>query len=219
MLAPNIKFNQASFEYYMLHLTPKTQIEQIKNKLANFKKLDEENNIVVVVLDDKFDLNKLNATITALIDYTKNIGIHLHSILANDYLNVDKIESLPVIHLPKTKKSNVHIYDKTLLVDEPVRSGLKIENDGDIIVSSFVSDNAEIVASGNIHIYGEARGRIIAGSRGDKTARIFAAKFNAELISIGGVYKTIESKLPENIEKKAVMIMLDEKERLNIIPL
>jgi septum site-determining protein MinC len=106
-----------------------------------------------------------------------------------------------------------------LLIEEPVRSGIKVENDGDVIITTLVSHNAEIIASGNIHVYGDCRGRVLAGNGGNKKAKIFIARFNAELISIAGIYRVIEDKLPDNLHNKAVQIFLDEKERLNVIPL
>jgi septum site-determining protein MinC len=150
--------------------------------------------------------------------FANQAGVHLHSILKNEILDLDNIAGVAVVNLPQTKKS-IPVQNKPLMFDEPVRSGMKLENDGDIIISSFVSDNAEVMASGNIHIYGEAKGRLIAGSAGNKEARIFTSKFNAELIAIGGIYKIIEDKLPANIDRKPVMIILDDKERLNIVPL
>jgi septum site-determining protein MinC len=76
-----------------------------------------------------------------------------------------------------------------------------------------------VISGGNVHIYGDCRGRILAGVNGDKSAKIFANKFNAEFISIAGVYRVIEDKLPANLENKAVQIFLDDKERLNIVRL
>lgn len=218
MVTSKIKFNQASFDYYILQITPDTEFEQIKLKLSNFKELDECNIVIVIDLKGVFDLEKLTLMINRLDEYVKTVEIMLHSILANDWLNITQVGKVPVVKLPLNKKSR-HIFNKSLIIDEPVRSGVKIENDGDIVISNFVSDNAEIIASGNIHIYGEARGRLIAGSNGDKSARIFSTKFNAALISIGGIYKIIEAKLPDNIRCKPVMVMLDENERLCISPL
>ena len=139
--------------------------------------------------------------------------------LRNNFIHADSISGVQVIDIPESEKPSEHIFNKVLFYSDPLRSGMKLENDGDIIVTSFVSDNAEVIASGNIHIYGEAKGRLVAGSGGDKTARIFVGKFNAELISIGGLYRTMDEKLPDNIFHKSVMISLDNKNRLIIEPM
>ncbi|MEM8663331.1 MAG: septum site-determining protein MinC [Pseudomonadota bacterium] len=80
---------------------------------------------------------------------------------------------------------------KTLILNEPVRSGQSVVHmKGDVTVIGSVASGAEVVASGSIHIYGALKGRAIAGSNGDRTARIFCSALNAELVAIDGLYKT-----------------------------
>jgi septum site-determining protein MinC len=81
----------------------------------------------------------------------------------------------------------------TLLLDRPVRSGQSIvHQDGDISVLGSVGSGAEIVAGGNIHIYGTLRGRAMAGIMGNAHARIFCQKIEAELLAIDGYYRTAD---------------------------
>ena len=78
----------------------------------------------------------------------------------------------------------------TLVVTEPVRSGQRIFADrGDLVVLAAVSSGAELIAHGNIHVYGALRGRALAGVNGDKTARIFCQSLEAELVAIAGLYR------------------------------
>lgn len=80
-----------------------------------------------------------------------------------------------------------------LVVTEPVRSGQKVfAEHGDLVIVAPVSAGAELVSVGNIHVYGTLRGRALAGVSGDETARIFCQSFNAELVAVGGLYKTSE---------------------------
>lgn len=82
---------------------------------------------------------------------------------------------------------------KSRLITQPVRSGQQIyAKDSDLIVTSSVSNGAELLADGNIHIYGILKGRALAGVGGDKQARIFCHKLDAELISIAGLYQLNE---------------------------
>jgi septum site-determining protein MinC len=49
------------------------------------------------------------------------------------------------------------------LIDQPVRSGQRIYAPNcDLIVTSHVSAGAELIADGNIHVYGMMRGRALA---------------------------------------------------------
>ncbi len=82
---------------------------------------------------------------------------------------------------------------KTRVVTQPVRSGQQIYADGgDLVVLAAVSPGAEVLADGNIHVYGPLRGRALAGAHGDRTARIFCQCLEAELVSIAGHYRLFE---------------------------
>jgi septum site-determining protein MinC len=96
----------------------------------------------------------------------------------------------------------------TRIVAEPVRSGTQIyARGGDLIVTAAVSAGAELVADGNIHVYGRLRGRALAGAAGDTTARIFCARLEAELVSIAGRY-LVSEQLPAEHQGGAVQIAL-----------
>ncbi|MCQ4348738.1 septum site-determining protein MinC [Pseudomonas stutzeri] len=81
----------------------------------------------------------------------------------------------------------------TLVVTRPVRGGQQVYAEGgDLVVLSAVSPGAELIADGNIHVYGPLRGRVLAGAGGNTEARIFCQQLTAELLSIAGRYKVAE---------------------------
>lgn len=81
-----------------------------------------------------------------------------------------------------------------LLVTVPVRSGQQVFSEmGDLVVVASVGSGAELIARGNIHIYGPMRGRALAGVNGDSSARIFCQSLEAELIAISGLYRTSDN--------------------------
>lgn len=99
----------------------------------------------------------------------------------------------------------------TLHVTEPVRSGQRIFADqGDLIVSASVGSGAELLAHGNIHVYGPLRGRALAGVNGDRTARIFCQSLEAELIAIAGLYLTSDDLDPAIRRQRAQAFLQDE---------
>ncbi|MCG5073104.1 septum site-determining protein MinC [Paraburkholderia tagetis] len=108
--------------------------------------------------------------------------------------------------------------EPTLVIDRPLRSGQRIYAKGDLVVLGMVSNGAEVIAEGNIHIYAPLRGRALAGVHGNHDARIFCTSLEAELISIAGIYRTAEVPLAEEVKGKPAQIRLDE-ERLLIEPL
>jgi septum site-determining protein MinC len=82
---------------------------------------------------------------------------------------------------------------RCLLIDRPVRSGQSIIFEaGDVTVVGSVASGAEVIAGGSIHVYGALRGRAIAGLHVGDKARIFCRKLEAELVAVGGVYRTAE---------------------------
>lgn len=79
---------------------------------------------------------------------------------------------------------------KSKRVTMPVRSGQQVvSKGGDLVVVASVSHGAELLADGDIHVYGALRGRALAGIAGDKQARIFCQSLEAELVSIAGIYR------------------------------
>ena len=81
----------------------------------------------------------------------------------------------------------------SLLVESAVRSGQAIFHpDGDVTVLGSVGSGAEVIAGGSIHIYGTLRGRAMAGTSGNRKARIFCQHLEAELLAIDGYYRTAE---------------------------
>ena len=106
----------------------------------------------------------------------------------------------------------------SLLVSEPVRSGQRVFADrGDLVVLASVGSGAELIAHGNIHVYGPLRGRALAGVNGDRTARIFCQSLEAELIAIAGLYLTSED-FPATVRSQRVQAFLED-DALSIEPL
>ena len=64
---------------------------------------------------------------------------------------------------------------------------------GDVTVLGAIASGAEVVAGGSIHVYGALRGRAMAGADGNRDARIFCSRLEAELLAIGldAAYKKI----------------------------
>ncbi|MDE1894859.1 MAG: septum site-determining protein MinC [Pseudomonadota bacterium] len=95
-----------------------------------------------------------------------------------------------------------------------VRSGQQVyARDRDLIVTGAIANGAEVIADGNIHVYGSLRGRAMAGAQGDERARIFVSDFRAELVAIAGHYRVFE-KIPGDLEGQSVQCWLDGEKLL-----
>ncbi|MFT3800470.1 MAG: septum site-determining protein MinC [Burkholderiaceae bacterium] len=97
----------------------------------------------------------------------------------------------------------------TLVIDKPLRSGQQVYARGaDLIVLAAVSFGAEVMADGNIHVYGPLRGRALAGVLGDTNARIFTTCLEPQLISIAGIYRTTEVPIADDVAGKPAQVKL-----------
>lgn len=99
----------------------------------------------------------------------------------------------------------------TRLITTPVRSGQTVVADhGDLVVIGPVASGAELIARGNIHVYGALRGRAMAGCHGDLDARIFCQSLDAELLAVAGLYRTSEN-LEQEVRKRSVQVFLQDE--------
>jgi septum site-determining protein MinC len=97
----------------------------------------------------------------------------------------------------------------SLLIEEPVRSGQSVAFvEGDVTVLGSVGSGAEIIAGGSIHIYGTLRGQAMAGVTGNRRARIFCHRFDAELLAIGSYYKTADE-IDDGVRSGPIQAWLD----------
>jgi len=85
-----------------------------------------------------------------------------------------------------------------LVVQQPVRSGQVIYAEGrDLIVVASVHPGAQLLADGNIHVYGRLKGRAVAGARGARDAQVFCLALEAELVGVDDGYLTSDDIPPE----------------------
>ncbi|MEP0072808.1 MAG: septum site-determining protein MinC [Marinomonas sp.] len=105
----------------------------------------------------------------------------------------------------------------TKVITKPIRSGQQVYAEGDLIILAQVSAGAEVLADGNIHVYGALRGRALAGVKGNTEARIFCKSMEAELVSIAGNFMLSDA-LQDIIWKDSAQVLLVD-DSLEIIPL
>ena len=111
-----------------------------------------------------------------------------------------------------------YVVKAPVLIDKPVRSGQQIyARDTDLIIMDQVGPGAEVIADNNIHIYGPLRGRALCGVSGNTSTRIFCSSLEAELVSVAGNFRMLET-IPEELRGKPAQIWL-ENDKLNIEPL
>ncbi len=95
-----------------------------------------------------------------------------------------------------------------LLLNRSLRSGQRVEHDGDVILIGHVNDGAEVMASGNICVWGRLKGVAHAGLDGEEDRTVIAGQFEARQVRIGG---KVSSPLGSEMEwwGKPVIITLE----------
>jgi len=102
---------------------------------------------------------------------------------------------------------------ETMVVRRTVRAGEQVyAAGGHLVVIGSVNPGAEVLADGDIHVYGALRGRALAGLASSAKSRIFATVFDPELIAIASVYTHMESRPAEAANGMAIEALLEGTE-------
>ena len=105
---------------------------------------------------------------------------------------------------------------RTQIITKPIRSGSQVyAKNCDLLIMASVNPGAEVIADGNIHIYGPLRGRALAGASGNTQAHIFCQQLEAELVSIAGHY-LVKEKITVPKTKKPMLHVFLNNQQLNI---
>ena len=148
-------------------------LQNISIDLSQLKAILQRNHLVPV------GLRHANPALQAAAD-AEGLAVLKESSTSNKINGTSLSDDSPIS--PHTPSIRIEYQSqKSKVITEPV-----------LIILSSVSNGAEILADGHIHIYGTLRGRALAGLNGQKDARIFCHCLEAELISISGQYKVCE---------------------------
>jgi len=156
----------------------------------------------------------------------RNVPEHHHTALARHNLALlDQVPATESPPLPSHSPHRDHPFEASqtpssqvteephpgasLVVDRPVRSGQQIHHPhGDVILLAGINPGGEVIAAGHIVCWGPLAGRAIAGAYGFEHARIFAQRFQPELIAIAGIFQTFDQGIPSDIAGKAAQVRL-----------
>ena len=85
---------------------------------------------------------------------------------------------------PEEQKRDAITDDTALFINKTLRSGKHIEFPGHVVVMGDVNAGAEIIADGNVIVWGRVRGMIHAGAKGNRSATICALDLSATQLRI-----------------------------------
>ncbi|MEN3028576.1 MAG: septum site-determining protein MinC [Aquificaceae bacterium] len=149
--------------------------------------------VVIVEIKEKGDPESLIEEIKRKISSRLFEGSY---VLIEDrgFLKKEEVESLEKALSEKSIKSIKRLSledrekigkERLLIVQRHLRSGQKVEHNGDILVLGDVNKDAQVIATGNIIVMGKLRGVAMAGALGDERAVVVALEMEPQQIRIG----------------------------------
>jgi septum site-determining protein MinC len=124
-------------------------------------------------------------------------GIMLWAILSGSSITENTAQILGLAtRLSKIRPDNpepIHVTpaeDSALWVKRTVRSGIRLEYEGNVVVFGDVNPGAEVVAGGSVIVWGRIRGVVHAGAKGDVEAVVCALDLSPTQLRIAAEVAT-----------------------------
>lgn len=133
------------------------------------------------------------AELSALRDQLSERGIALWAVLSESRVTETTAQNLGLAtRISKPRPMEVREVvdelpgDAAKWVKGPLRSGGRVQFDGNVVVMGDVNPGAEIVASGSVIVWGRLRGVVHAGAQGDDQAVVCALELAPTQLRIAG---------------------------------
>jgi len=190
--------------------------------LLESKSFKDELQDLPVILDIKGDDLQANELAVMLEILVQNqvvvIGIRSNKQELIDFANFSGLAHFPDAKKPmKTKevKSSIQAskpvtqtVPPTVVYHRLTGEDQVVVDKGDLVLLDVAEKESELVAKQSVWAYQSVSGKVIAGIE-NEAATIYIQDFDAQLISIGGVYKQFDQ-TPDKLKGKTVMIDLDK---------
>jgi len=149
-------------------------LEQIRNQQSFFQGAR-------IALDVGSKILRVNELV-ALRDRLSDRGVSLWAVLSESPTTEKTAQLLGLatrISKPRPEENRKFAVDNlgdatALFINKTLRSGTRIEFAGHVVVVGDVNPGAEVVAAGNVIVWGRVRGMVHAGAKGDTSAYICA---------------------------------------------
>lgn len=157
---------------------------EIKDINSDLKKLEEKLSKNNFFKDVPFYIKESDKSYYDLVStFLKSKGYSLF-IYSNEKVNKLDLE----VEVIKNESKQKQFSEETLIVRRTLRSGQNVNFDGNIVVVGDVNPGAEVIAAGDILVFGKAMGLLHAGKDGDRSKFILALKLNVIQIRIADIY-------------------------------
>ena len=166
------------------------ELKELKQESSSIEMqpIEEEMETEETISENKIDETPVMETINEVVSTENNSDLEKF----NDVLeNANKIEDIEEIDLTLDDvRKQLRETEKlpTLYIQRTLRSGQSITSDGNIVIIGDANPGSEIIAKGDITVWGVLGGIAHAGSAGNQYARIRALKMNAIQLRIADTF-------------------------------
>ncbi|MDF0535953.1 septum site-determining protein MinC [Shewanella sp. A32] len=220
MQKPALELKGSSFTLSVLHINTSdlvSLLEELDKKLAQAPQFFINAPLVL----NFSEINQQAIDLSALKQAMLDRQLILIGIAGADEQQQQQAKQLGIAHLKMGKHNPLPPPPPRTckIVKQNIRSGQQIyAKDGDLVIFGAVSNGAEVIADGSIHIYGALRGKAMAGAKGDINAVIIAKSLDAELVSIAGQYWLAENLLQHGAKKSGCIRLAGESLTVETLP-
>lgn len=138
------------------------------------------------------------AELGQLRDFLTDDGLSLWAVLSNSPITQQNAQSLGLatrINKPLPERSTHPIEtaltgDEAVLVRRTLRSGYSLQHSGHVVVIGDVNPGGEIIAGGDVVVWGRLRGMVHAGAEGNEEAVVCAMDLTPTQLRIAGHIST-----------------------------
>lgn len=170
---------------------PEMECELEKSKTADSQN-NEELEVSAHVFEAVKEQDEVKKEETDNIDFEKLKDFNEKLENAN---NIEELEEIDINDAEIRKQLKETEKLPTLYIQRTLRSGQSITSEGNIVIIGDANPGSEIIAKGDISVWGVLGGIAHAGSAGNKYARIRALKMNAIQLRIADIF----ARRPDNI--------------------
>lgn len=175
-----------------------------------------------IALDVGTQILKVNELV-ALRDRLSDQGISLWAVLSESPTTEKTAQLLGLatrISKPRPEEARQFAVDDlgnatALFINKTLRSGTRIEFAGHVVVVGDINPGAEVVASGNVIVWGRVRGMVHAGVKGDTSAYICALDLSPTQLRIAN---EVSASLTSQTHPRPEIASLNEDGKLHSTP-
>ncbi len=136
-------------------------------------------------------------TLQTLLHLLSSQGLRLERVITRDRDTAIVAAALGLAVQPESPFRKAEPWLSPLYLETTLRSGTRIEHPGSVILRGDVNPGGEIIAQGDILIWGRLRGVAHAGAAGNTAATIVALSLQSGQIRIAAVVARLpEAKMP-----------------------